>query len=535
MPAQRMPAFSKPAATLALCTAMITPQAALADDASQGTFPINKDADFSADVPAHLETVLSTAGLDLAAETARTDGDLVVLENAKFVDQAAPDSVIFVDEIGVVSHEEGIHTSIVATRDDGTIRGQFMDNSLAEDRFFLLDTNGAEINVATRDDDHFETSLQAENLIFSSGSYDAAFHGANEGPAYSALFDDFAFGFETAPRNLDVSLSGTGALINANAGAEPGPAGQGDPSSHTIAIEEFGVSLLNHGLDHQDTDMLFDLEALEAGGNIAFASHLTNLEIEEREGDSVAYSSVNESLAEISYSREGLSFDFDTRGIDADGSVTLGMIYAMMTGDQDGDPDLSLTADNTRFALRVPVLPTEEAQEFGIDLVLAQLSPSNDLWSMVDPGQSLVREPLDLALAIDGNARAAQHIVSAAAGAVAATFMGGAPEDHVLDALESLDIDITGHLQAIGARADLDAAMTFEAENFLPHLISTITMSGVENALSDLAETPFVEEHDAMGAAMMLESLTMPGDDDTRVMEFEGDSDGSATLNGNPM
>lgn len=497
---------------------------------------IDTDAAFEAEIPAHLEDVLGRVGLEVGAESRRMDGDVVVLENVVVTDPIDPDERLLIDEIGIVSHEEGIHSSLVATRPDGDVRGKFINLAPSEEDYFSVNADGAELNFLTEDDDHFETFLAADELRFNSGSYEGVFGGAEEALLYAALFSDFSFSVETAPRNVDVSIGADDTRIDATPDPQEVVSGQGAGPSVTMDIGEFRIAVRNQGLDHQDTDMLFDLEALEDGASIEVSGHATDIMTEERRGDAVALSSLDSIAAEAFYGKEELSLELDTRGLDADGSLALGFLHAMMTGAQDGGtPDLSLSAERKLLALHLPVFPGAEAQELGMDLLLAQVSPSEDVWSIVDPGEALDHEPLDLALTLDGQAVAAQHIVSAAAGAVAAGFMGGHPEEQLLNAVESLEVGIEGYMQAIGARATLDGSMNLEAGDQLPDLISTVTMSGVEDALSNLATTPLVGEDDVMGAAMALEMFTMHADDGDRVMEFEGRSDGSALLNGSPM
>lgn len=523
------------AATLAWVVTLTAPAAVAGEDLYGALDHIDTDAAFEAEIPAHLEDVLDRAGLEVGAQTRRMDGDVVVLENVAVVDPIDPDDKLMIDEIGVVSHEKGVHSRLVATRPDGEVRGKFVNIASDERDYFSINTHGADLNFLTEHDDHFETFLAAETVRFSTGGYDGAFHGAKEAPTYGALFNDFSFEFETAPRSLGLSISAGDTRIDANPASEDTGSGHSAGPNVTMNIGEFGISMRNDGLDHQDTDMLFDLEALEGGAKIDVSGHAREIATEERRGDAVARSSVASIAAEAFYGKEELSLDLDTRGLNADGSLALGFLREMTGAEDDTTPDLSLSAERKHLALRLPVFPSDEAQHLGVDLLFAQVSPSGDFWSMVDPGDDLIHEPLDVAMALDGKAVAAQHIVSAAAGAVAAGFMGGHPEEQLLNALESLDVAIEGHLQAIGARAVLDASMNLEADDQLPHLISKVTMSGVEDALANLAATPLVEEGDVMGAAMALEMFTTPADNGSRIMEFEGKSDGSALLNGNPM
>ena len=525
------------ATTLASVIAITASGAAIAGEDLDGALEhIDTEAAFDAEIPAHLETVLERVGFEIAAQERHTDGDVVVLQNVRVIETIAPDEELWIDEIGIAQHDDGMRSGLVATRADGDVRGKFLDRAADERHYFAINANGAELSLLTESDEHFAAALPADILRFRGGSHDGVFHGAADAPSFGALFENFSLDFETTARSLDFGVD-AGATSIDRAGALQGPAADHAADQRmTMEIEEFGITARNDGLDHQDTDMLFDLEALEGGATLELAGHAESITTEQREGDEVARSSMERADLEAFYGREELSLALETVGLHADGGVALGFLNQVLGGAQgETSPDLSLTADRQRFAFSLPAVPGEEAQDIALELLLEQVAPSEDVWMMVDPDGALDREPLELALNLDGTAVAEQHVVSAAAGAMGAVFMGGAPEQQLLGAVESLDVGMNGRLQAIGAQIALDADMTLDAADQLPHLISTIKMSGVEDALSNVAASPLVDEADVMGAAMAVEMFTMPADDGGRVMEFEGKSDGSALLNGNPM
>ncbi len=486
---------------------------------------IDTDAPLDADIPAHLQAVLGRIGAEIVAQERRMEGDIVVLQNVRVIETGTTSEELWIDEIGIAQHEDGVHSGLIATRPDGDVRGKLIDHIADETYYFALNAGGAELSLRTHSDERFAAALPADLLQFSGGSIDRVFHGMEGAPGIAALLEDFALDFETSARSLDMGVTASTASIDSVTDAE----------SMTVAMENFSIAARNDGLE-QDTDMLFDMEALQDGATLELAGHAENITTEQRAGDAVARSSMERAELEAFYGMEELSLVLETTGIDADGGVALAFLHQMLGDPEaDGPADLSLTTDRQRIAFSLPALPGEDAQDINLEFLLDQVAPSADVWAMIDPQGALDREPLNLALNLNGSAVATQHIVSAVGSTIGAVFMQGSPEQQLLGAVDRLDVALDGHLQALGARVLLDADMTYDAGDMLPHLISTLTMTGVEDALASAAAIPFVGEAAVMGATEALEMFTMPTDDGGRIMEFEGRSDGSAVLNDNPM
>ncbi|MCC5961924.1 MAG: hypothetical protein JJU09_02255 [Rhodobacteraceae bacterium] len=486
---------------------------------------IDTEATLDADIPAHIETVLGRVGVEIVAEERRMDGDIVVLQNVRVIETRTESEELWIDEIGIAQYEDAAHSGLIATRPDGDVRGKLIDHATGETHYFALNADGAELSLRTESDEHLAVALPADLVRFSGGSVDNVFHGAEDASGFAALLEDFALDFETSARSLDLGVSASAARIDRTT----------DAQSMTMAMEAFSIAAVNDGLD-QDTDILFDMEALQDGATLELASYAENITTEQRAGDDVARSSMARAELDAFYGMEKLSLALETTGLDADGGVALGFLHQMLGDpDSDGSADLSLTTDRQRIAFSLPALPGEDAQDISLELLLEQVTPSADVWAMIDPQGALDHDPLNLALNLNGTAVATQHIVSAVGSTVGAVFMEGSPEQQLLGAVDRLDVALDGRLQALGARILLDADMTFDAGDMLPHLISTITMTGVEDTLASISAIPFVDEAAVMGATEALEMFTMPTDDGGRVMEFEGRSDGSAVLNDNPM
>lgn len=486
---------------------------------------VDTDATFDADIPTRLEALLGRVGIEIAAQERRMDGDMVVLRNVRVIETRAATEELWIDEIGIIPHAGGAHSALVATRPDGDVRGKLIDHVTGETHYFALNADGAALSLRAESDEHFAATLPADVLRFRGGSVESVFHGVQGASGVAAHLEAFALEFETSARSLDLGISADAARIDATDAAQ----------GMTMEMDDFSIAARNDGLE-QDTDILFDIDALQGGATLELASHAENIVTEQRAGDEVARSSMERAELEAFYGIDGISLALETRGLDADGGVALGFVHQMMAGpDADGSADLSLTADRQRIAFSLPALPGDDPQDIGLEFLLDQVTPSADVWTMIDPERALDREPLNLALNLDGTAVAAQHIVGAVAGAVGAALMEGSPEQQLLSAVDRLDISMDGRLQALGARVLLDADMTFDSDDPLPHLISTLTMTGVAEALSRAAAIPFLDEAAVMGAAEALEMFTMPTDDGGRVMEFEGRSDGSAVLNDNPI
>ncbi len=513
-------------ATLASALALMASSVSVMGGSHGGALDhIDTEATFDADIPAHLEALLDRAGIEIVAQARRMDGDTVVLQNVRVIETQAATEELWIDEIGIVPHADGAHSALVATRPDGDVRGKLVDHVAEETHYFALNAEHAALSLRSGGDAHFAAALPADVLRFRGGSVEHVFQGAQDASGVAAHLEGFALEFETSARSLDLGIRADAARIDATDAAQ----------RVTTRMDAFSIAARNDGLD-QDTDILFDMDALQDGATLEFSSRAENIVTEQRAGDDVARSSMERAELEASYGIDGVSLALESSGLDADGGVALGFLHQMMAGpDADGSADLSLTADRQRIAFNLPAVPGEGAQDIGLEVLLDQVIPGADVWAMIDPQGALDREPLSLALTLDGTAVAAQHIVGAVAGAVGAAMMDGSPEQQLLDAVERLEVSMDGRLQALGARILLDADMTLDSGDALPHLVSTLSMTGVAEALSRAAAIPLLDEAVVMGAAEALEMFTMPTEDGDRTLEFEGRSDGSALLNDNPI
>jgi hypothetical protein len=219
------------------------------------------------------------------------------------------------------------------------------------------------------------------------------------------------------------------------------------------------------------------------------------------------------------------AFDFS---MDKDG-LDYGTVARDMTMSVGGNviplPPLTfkMTESGMRFAM--PVLPSEEEQDFAFSLNFAGLEIDQMLWSMIDPVGQIPRDPANLVIDLGGEVVMEQDIF--------------APEfaEEMTDApgqINSLNINQI-LLTLAGAELTGEGAFTFNNSGPVPMPAGTLNMmlTGGNGLLDTLVNMGLVPEEQAMGARMMLGLFAKPGDGpDTLVSTIEVKEDGAVLANG---
>jgi hypothetical protein len=183
-------------------------------------------------------------------------------------------------------------------------------------------------------------------------------------------------------------------------------------------------------------------------------------------------------------------------------------------------PEARLAYAESVFEINVPIGAAPETQDFTFVTKLLGLTVSDEIWSMIDPGATISRDPATLV--IDTKAKAKLNVDVMDEAAVAAA-PGGIPGE-----LQSLDITA---LQLTFGGADFtgDGALTFSnweaaAAGGMPTIDGAINLMlvGGNTLLDNLIALGLVPEDQAMGARMMMGMFARPGDGpDTLVSTIE--------------
>ncbi len=219
------------------------------------------------------------------------------------------------------------------------------------------------------------------------------------------------------------------------------------------------------------------------------------------------------------------TFDFkmDEAGLDYGGSskdmtVSVGGSFMPL-------PPLTFKMAETGGRFAMPVVPSEDSQDFALRMVMQGVEVDQMLWGMFDPTGQLPRDPANLIIDLDGAATLTEDIFDPEI----AEQMTGAPGE--LDAVTINQI----LLNLAGAELTGDGAFTFNNTGPVPMPSGTLNavLQGGNGLLDTLVNMGLLPQEQAMGARMMMSMFARPGDGpDTLVSTIEVKEDGSVLANG---
>ncbi|MEY4983912.1 MAG: hypothetical protein RIR62_2178 [Pseudomonadota bacterium] len=183
-------------------------------------------------------------------------------------------------------------------------------------------------------------------------------------------------------------------------------------------------------------------------------------------------------------------------------------------------PEVKLSYAEAAMNLLVPLAQTEAPADFAFLTKLVDLTVSDEVWGIFDPGAVLPRDPATIVIDTKGKAKVTADLADPAA-----MSGGGAPgELHALDITE---------LRAKMAGAELTGAGAFTFDNTdlvtfggmpAPTGKLDLKLVGGNALMQKLVTLGFLSEEDMMGANMMLSMFANPGpgeDELTSVLEFK--------------
>lgn len=188
-------------------------------------------------------------------------------------------------------------------------------------------------------------------------------------------------------------------------------------------------------------------------------------------------------------------------------------------------PPMSLSMAESGGQFAMPIVPSEDEQDFALSFSMIDLVLDPFLWSMFDPGEALPRDPATIALDLEGQGVLTQDIFDPEL----AEKLTGAPGQLNAVTLNELRLNIAG------AELTGDGDFTFNNQGPIPMPAGVVNMmlTGGNGLLDTLVGMGLVPEEQAMGARMMMGLFARPGDgEDTLVSTIEMKEDGSVLANG---
>ncbi|WP_168219723.1 hypothetical protein [Pseudotabrizicola formosa] len=187
------------------------------------------------------------------------------------------------------------------------------------------------------------------------------------------------------------------------------------------------------------------------------------------------------------------------------------------------------TSGTFGLGLSLPVVATEEAGAYGLQLTMENLVLDDAAWGMIDAGNVLEHGPLDVALDLGGTVKV-DVLDLMQAGET------GAPPNTTPELL-TLDIR-TLAVQALGAVANATGAFTFDNSMVamggppMPVGTADVRLEGGNKVIDGLIAMGVITQEDAMGARMMMAMFGQPAGDDVLTSKIEAREGGSIFVNG---
>lgn len=217
----------------------------------------------------------------------------------------------------------------------------------------------------------------------------------------------------------------------------------------------------------------------------------------------------------VALTEGGLTYDLSAVNVDA----------AILTNEFPAPIEIS--ADSTGFLFTLPLMPEDEPSDMALRLDYRGLEVNEALWSMVDPGQAIPRDPATLIVDITGKV---QMLVNLLAGDP--TAFQGPPGELREVTLNDLQIN------AAGASLEGEGDLEFAPGQMVPMPVGTIDLraAGLNALLDRLTSAGLLPEPQAAMVRGMSGMFARPGPTaDTLETTIEFQPGGGITANGIPL
>jgi hypothetical protein len=227
-----------------------------------------------------------------------------------------------------------------------------------------------------------------------------------------------------------------------------------------------------------------------------------------------------------------LAYNLTTSAGPSTTTLNIGAAGIDMTSKSDGlvfsgnSPELpvdnaTLTIGPAEIAFRMPLIGPE-AQDYRFLLSLADITVNEEAWALVDPGQTLPRDPAALLLDLDGK------IIFDLFATLKAEETGDIAPPPMP---QSLNIPRLA-MSAAGAALEGSGQFTFDAM-MVPLGQASATLRGGNALIDGLVAIGVLTEADAQGARMGLAMFWTPGEgEDVLTTTMEAREDGGIYVNG---
>lgn len=320
-------------------------------------------------------------------------------------------------------------------------------------------------------------------------------------------------------RRISQTMSGDSATITA-AFDDPESGARGSIEAQMNALDFTGTSSLPPQMDTTQMDAM-----LRAGfaldGTLSWRDASSRFSVMENGAMTEGQTQAASTLWRVSMGDGGLDYS----------GVGQSVTYSLSGGELPFP--VAVAADETRFAMTLPLVAGPAEQDFALGLTLGGMTISDGVWNLFDPGTILPRDPATLAIDLAGKAKMFVDLLNPEA-MERAENAGEVPGE--LNALTLKGLT----LRAAGAELTGTGDFTFDNTDLttfdgVPRPIGSfnLNLTGANALIDKLIQMGLVSEDDAMGARMMMSMFAVPGNgDDALTSTIEINEQGHILANG---
>ncbi|CUH79359.1 hypothetical protein TRM7557_02356 [Tritonibacter multivorans] len=252
-----------------------------------------------------------------------------------------------------------------------------------------------------------------------------------------------------------------------------------------------------------------------------YGANTSNLSVEAKDGSFVAQGEGASGLMNLEMTEKGLNYR----------ASTMDMTNSVMGSDIPFPMTLSIA--EAAMNLAMPLLKSDDEQDFAFGLSLRDFQVPDLLWGMVDPTGQLPHDPATFVLDLTGKAK----------------LLFNFDDEEEMAALEKGELTpgelnaITVNelrLSAVGAEVSGTGDFTFNNDDLqtfdglpAPNGEANFKIVGANTLIDKLIAMGLVQESDALGARMMMGLFTTPAEgEDTLTSRIQVEEDGKVLANG---
>ena len=346
--------------------------------------------------------------------------------------------------------------------------------------------------------------------------------GAPQDGQFSVELDDLTVGYSTSQAAVKTITS----LFNASALRYAAKGTPDTGGSFDINGEMRNLAGASSGVLIDGSGQMSFAELLEGGftseaGMTYDAGSLAVLTDDPEAGTTRLLSTSQGGSLNFLVDRETIAYGASAKGVSMTGSMSSVPF-----------PELTASYDEALFRLSVPIAKSDVPKDFVLNTQLRGLAVSDILWSMIDPGASLPRDPATLIINTRGQMQPLVDLTDEEA------MASGMPPAQI----RALDIEEL-KLSVAGAELNGSGALTFD--NSQPPMLGgvaplplgkvNLSLSGANTLMGKLQALGLVPPNAVMGFGMMSAMIARPGaGPDTLVSEIEFKPEG-IFANGAPL